>query len=104
MMNYHPQNKMKCHYCPWGADTKDHVIPRSEARNVLNNKVPACKLCNTTRGNIPQKDYILFTKYITDHGFNSLHDLTRNQRCRFKERFFKETGIRIGFNYPSNIK
>lgn len=87
---------MICFYCPWPADTKDHVIPRSKARGILNNKVPACRLCNATRGNIPQKDYIKFMRYIFNHGFESLHALSRTQRTKFKEMYFKDTGIKIG--------
>ena len=45
-------NSRQCHYCGAYADTVDHVVPISvdpTLRLDLNNLVPACRACNSSR-------------------------------------------------------
>lgn len=42
----------KCAYCSEGADTLDHVIPKSDGGStVTENLIPACKRCNGSKSN-----------------------------------------------------
>jgi 5-methylcytosine-specific restriction endonuclease McrA len=55
---------VECHYCGthigYGSITLDHVQPISKGGAMgLRNIVPACRSCNTTRGNL---EYELFIK------------------------------------------
>lgn len=86
----------KCFYCPEPATTKDHIVPLSRGgKNTLSNKVPCCKLCNSTKGNIPQEDYIKFMKYVMQEIY-SLRVVNKRKRRLLKLQFFKDTGIKIG--------
>lgn len=58
------ENNGKCHYCKerFGINnlTKDHIIPLSKGgNNNIANIVPACRACNSSKGN---KDYETWIK------------------------------------------
>lgn len=88
------KNKDECFYCGEVADTKDHIIPISKGGKGKGT-VPACKLCNTTRGNVPQEDYIMFMQWLNILGFN-MKNVSKKNRTALKRLFYRETGIRIG--------
>ncbi len=82
-----------CFYCPEPAMTKDHIIPRSIKRTT--EWVPACLLCNTTRGNLPQQDFIQFMEFVKTNGF-IFSGMTKRNRRALKVMFHRNTGIKIG--------
>lgn len=93
----------KCIYCGEEATTKDHIIPRSwGGSNDKSNLVPACKLCNTTRGDLAQEAFIQFLVFMKAEG-KVLKELSRNQRKMMKYRFLRETGIEIGPSFSRRI-
>lgn len=48
-----------CHYCGEKAENVDHFVPRSKGgSNELSNKVPACCLCNSMKGNMLFDEFI----------------------------------------------
>lgn len=56
--------RIKCHYCNvfvlMTEITKDHVIPISKGgKNLANNIVPSCRLCNIKKGNSDYSDFML---------------------------------------------
>lgn len=85
---------IKCFYCDEPATTDDHIVPKSKGGQRLNNLVPACRLCNTTKGDVSQDNFIAFMKFVKDNGYN-LKALSRSRRKMIKYRFLKATGIRI---------
>lgn len=90
----------KCFYCNEPATTKDHVIPKAKllkTQTIKNNTVPACKLCNTTRGCVPQEDFIKFSQWLNIKDF-SFKGMTKRNRRAVKMMFYRETGIRIGLS------
>lgn len=49
--------KIQCHYCHeffyFGELTKDHVVPKSKGgRDIIENVVPACSVCNQAKGDV----------------------------------------------------
>lgn len=87
----------QCFYCQYPAETIDHYIPLSRGgyKTKPNNQVPACKLCNGTKGNAHPSDFIEFMTFVKEEG-SDLHTLSRSQRRMMKYRFQKKTGISIG--------
>ena len=50
-----------CYYCGQDADQVDHVIPISQAPELVvsaDNSVACCKRCNTSKGNRPQAAFL----------------------------------------------
>lgn len=44
------QSQYICHYCNGPANTADHIVPVSQGgTNEINNLLPACHNCNSTR-------------------------------------------------------
>lgn len=82
----------KCFYCPAIGNTKDHVIPLSLGGKKNGKKVPACMLCNVTRGNMPQELFIKFMDYVKDRGL-MYSDFKRKDQARIRKSFTKKTGI-----------
>lgn len=88
----------KCFYCPHPATTTDHVIPVSKGgSNKKQNKVPACKLCNTTKSNYSQEIFIEFLEFARSQYGKELYEFSRKGRRMLRRQFFIKTGIRMGF-------
>jgi 5-methylcytosine-specific restriction endonuclease McrA len=52
-------NEGKCAYCPNFADTFDHVVPLSRGgEHVLENILPACRPCNSSKSDSPLWDWM----------------------------------------------
>lgn len=84
-----------CFYCGESATTKDHIIPASlGGLRTKKNTVDACKLCNNTRCNIPQEDFIRFMNFIKEKGLK-YSSLSGRVRRNLKAEFLKKTGIRV---------
>lgn len=100
--------KSLCFYCPHQSETKDHIIPKSlKGRSLLTKRekvktVPACDLCNSTRGATSQEDFIRFMDFVKTKG-DSLHSFTRKERKSLKREFFNSTGILIPKSLPSEL-
>lgn len=86
----------QCFYCGEIANTKDHVIPISKGGSKNGKTVSCCKLCNGTRGNLPQEDFIKFIDFVK-YKRKKLSSLSRTQRKNLKNQFFRETGIVMGY-------
>lgn len=86
--------KELCFYCGRPANTKDHIIPIALGGLKKGPTVPACMLCNSTRGITDQKDFIQFMEYVRSTGLEFCL-LTRSRRRIMKKIFLKQTGIRI---------
>lgn len=65
----------RCHYCDkvmyytkpagmskhkwvWRKPTRDHTVPKCKARNVPNNIVISCRLCNHTKGSMAYEEFL----------------------------------------------
>lgn len=86
-----------CFYCGEPATTEDHIIPVVLGGKRLNNTVLACLLCNTTRGCVPQQDFIKFIQWLNIKDI-SFKGMTRKNRRAMKLMFYRETGIKIGLS------
>lgn len=50
-----------CVYCGVEANSVDHVIPRSlGGPSTIDNLVPACRECNTRKGDMPLEGFLSF--------------------------------------------
>lgn len=86
--------KELCFYCGRQANTKDHIVAIACGGSKNGPTVPACSLCNSTKGTTDQKDFIKFMEYIKDSGLEFCL-LSRSRRRIMKKIFLKDTGIRI---------
>lgn len=88
-----------CWYCGiTGKMTKDHIVPRVKGgKNSSDNLVPSCLLCNGTKGQSDQADFIEFLDFMEKElGTRQMHGLTRRQRRNMKLLFYNISGKRIG--------
>jgi len=62
-----------CYYCeekvPYSLITRDHINPKSKGHTFINNKVFACRACNSVKGD---KSLEEFQKYMLNKACNML--------------------------------
>lgn len=94
-----------CFYCGYHATTKDHIVPKSKGgKGLHNNTVPCCKLCNSTKSNLSQEEFIRFIEFSKTYA-SQLRKLSKNERKILKQQYFEKTGIKLGFTtQPPNTK
>lgn len=68
-----------CYYCkkqfPFSDITRDHFLPVSEGNTLVNNKVFACRKCNSLKGD---KSVDEFRKFLVDKICQILRDVVQN--------------------------
>lgn len=98
-----------CYYCkketPYSDITRDHFLPVSQGNTLVNNKVFACRKCNSLKGNksIDElKEFLLFKltdilKKVVDNNWM----MSQSQLDNFKwySRILKTVGEIIDNNY-----